>query len=334
MTYQPTILFRVNADVSVGLGHVSRCRSLMLALSSKTECRFAVMTDDKDVVSRVLSGISYDLYAIRGTIPQARFNAVVVDLPDLGVVTDSFREIADLIVCLDDSGLGLDDQDILIRPNLLGVPAPEGMPEDCHWTGQVILHPDFATFSQIPNTEKAFGKKELFVCFGGSDPCRITLRAVSLLKLLRQDVLIYVVIGAAFHHVEELTAAVSGDVRFIVKQNIPDIARVLRNADLAIISGGTLLYEACASGVPSVVICQNHEQLLESDIVHAAEAAISLGESANVSDENILSAVEWLLDNDSLRLKMGDVGRSLVLPDGAVQLASKLLLCLEKRRAA
>mgnify|MGYP001806154919 CR=1 FL=1 len=333
MTYRPTILFRVNADVSVGLGHVSRCRSLMLALSSKTECRFSVMTDATEVVSRVLLGISYDLYEIGGTASNPRFNAVVVDLPDPGGVKESFREIADLIVCLDDSGVGLDDQDILIRPNLLVASAPEGMPEDCYWAGQPILHPDFAVLSQIPNTEMQLGKKQLFICFGGSDPYRITLRVAPLLKLLRHDVLVYVVIGAAFHHVEELTASVSGDARFIVQQNIPDIARVLRNADLAIISGGTLLYEACASGVPSIVICQNQEQLLESDIAHAAEAAISLGESANVSDENILSAVERLIDNDSLRQKMGDAGRSLVLPDGAAQLASRLLTCLGKRRA-
>ncbi len=335
MTAHARILFRVNGDVTLGLGHISRCRSLMLALSGQAECRFFVMTDNRDVVTRALSDIAYELYetgdAIRGG-PQ--FSFVIVDVPNLGGVKEEFREIADLIVCLDDSGPGLGSQDILIRPNLLRLPRPAEILEDRYWSGQVILHPDFAMLSQIPTIEKPLGQKELFVCFGGSDPCGITLRALPLLKLLGNDVLIRVVIGAAFPHGETVTTVVGRDARFILERNIPDMARVLRNADVALISGGTLLYEACASGIPSIVMCQNGDQLAEADVAHAAGAVISLGISANVPDENILSAVERLLGSDSLRQKMAGAGRLLVSPDGAEQLATRLLSCLIKRGRA
>lgn len=331
MADQLNILFRVNADVSLGLGHISRCRSLMVSLSLLADCRFVVMTDNRDVVRQVLSGIDYDLYEAGKIIPASRFNAVVVDVLDSVGVTENFRAIADLVVCLDDSGLGLDDQDILVRPNLLGLPRPAGMSEDRYWTGQVILHPDFAMVAHLSPDKPPLGKMELFVCFGGSDPCGITLRSLPLLKLVGNDVLIRVVIGAAFPQIDTLTELVGGDTRFIVERNIPDVARVMRNADIGLISGGTLLYEACALGVPSVVICQNEEQLAEAEIAHAAGAVLSLGISANVSDEDMLSAIEHLLVDDALQQKMANASRSLVLPDGAGQLAARLLSCLRER---
>lgn len=334
MAGQPNILFRVNADVSLGLGHVSRCRSLMLALSGQANCRFAIVTDNKDIVSQVLSGIDYELYEAGEAHQGSRFNAVIIDVPDGNGLKENFRAIADMIVCLDDSGPGLDDQDILIRPNLLGLPRPEGMPDDRYWSGQVILHPDFAMESHSLAVEKNYGSKEIMVCFGGSDQCGITLRAINILKRLPEGVLIRIILGAAFPWDEKLALLLDKDERYIVERNVPDVARILRNADIALISGGTLLYEACALGVPSVVICQNEGQLAEADIAHAAGAVTSLGISANVPDENIISAVERLLADDFLRQRMAGAGRSLVSQDGAAQLAARLLSYLRKRGAA
>ncbi len=328
---QFNILFRINADVSLGLGHVSRCRSLMLELSRQADCRFAVMTDTCDTVHQVLTGIAYDLYETGETVSKARFNTVIVDVPDSSCLEEDFRAIADLVVCIDDSGSGLSSQDILIRPNLLDLPRPVGMSEERYWTGQVILHPNFALYSDALSTERDSGKKELLVCFGGSDPGGITLRAVPLLKSIGNDVVIRIVTGAAFPHDEALVAAAGGDNRFILERNMPDLARVLRNADIALISGGTLLYEACALSVPSVVICQNEEQLSEADAAQTAGAVISLGINAAVMDENIIPAVLRLLTDDSLHQRMACAGRLLVSPDGAAQLAARLLSCLERR---
>lgn len=324
MTTQVSVLFRVNADAALGLGHVSRCRSLMLALSMLSTCRFAVMTDSRDVVQSILSGIDCELYEVGEATSGTRFDIAVVDVPDPESLKENFRDIADLLVCVDDSGPGLRDQDILIRPNLMDLPKPAGMPVERYWTGLVIMHPDFAMQGSLP-VQKTPGISELFVCFGGSDPCGITLRAVNALKCLGADVLIRIVQGAAFQWGEELELLLDHDARFIVERNIPDMARALRNADVALISGGTLLYEACASGVPSVVICQNNEQQVEADVAHAAGAAISLGTNTNVLDEDILSTVERLLGDTALRQKMACQGISLVSPDGAARLATRLL---------
>ena len=332
MATQIRVLFRVNADVALGLGHLSRCHALMLALSRLVACRFAVVTHNKDAVRRVMSSIDFELYEVGDKIQGGCFDIVVVDIPNPSRAEENFRDITNLLVCLDDSGAGLYDQDVLIRPNLLGLPRPAELAEGQYWIGQVILHPDFAMPYPIPLTvEKLPGVKEIFVCFGGSDPCGITLRVVSTLKNLSGGVQIRIVLGAAFQWDEELALLLDMDTRFIVMRNIPDVARVLQMADVALISGGTLLYEACASGIPSVVICQNEEQQMEADAAHGAGAVISLGTNANVLDKSILLAIEQLLSDADLRQKMARQGLSLVVPDGAAGLATRLLSRLRKR---
>jgi spore coat polysaccharide biosynthesis predicted glycosyltransferase SpsG len=250
-------------------------------------------------------------------------------VPDTGEVKEHFHDIADLLVCVDDNGPGLEGQDILIRPNLVELPKPAGLPAERYWTGQVILHPDFAKQRPL-SAKKNSGRKELIVCFGGSDPNGITLRAANIVKRLGEEVLVRIVLGAAFPWDEKVALLVGQDARFLIERNIPDMARVLGNADIALISGGTLLYEACASGVPSVVVCQNEEQRAEADAAHAAGAVISLGVSAQVPDEQILSAVERLLGDAALRQTMAGKGCLLVAPDGAARLAARLLSFLKK----
>ena len=333
MTSRVRILFRVNADAALGLGHVSRMRALMQALLSQAACRFAVVTNNKEIVRQLLSGMDFDLYGEGELTPAAHFDAAVVDVPDPGAVKESFHEIADLLVCVDDNGAGLSGQDILIRPNLLGLPRPAGMAEERYWPGQIILHPDFAAKALLP-IRKVSGARELFVCFGGSDPCGITLRAVNVLKRLDKEVRIRIILGAAFPWDEKLAPLLSREARFLVSRNIPDVAQVLQQADVALISGGTLLYEACALGVPSVVVCQNEEQRAEADVAHAAGAVINLGTNAKVLDENILSAVERLWTDAALREEMSSRGVSLVAADGAARLAARLLTYMRKRSEA
>lgn len=332
MTPQVSVLFRVNADATLGLGHVSRCRSLMLALSKLAACRFVVMVNSsgRAVVGSLLSGIDCELYEAGEVVYGSRFDIVVVDVPDpRASVSENFHEIADLLVCLDDSGPGLNDQDILIRPNLLDLLRPAGLHAERYWTGHVVVHPDFALRRSTP-VQMNRASSELLVCFGGSDPCGITLRTVNLLKRLDDGVMVRIVLGAAFPWDQELAPILPRNPRFIVERNISDMARALRGADVALISGGTLLYEACASGVPSVVICQNEQQQAEAVVAHAAGAVLNLGVNAKVLDEDIFCAVARLLEDAILRQKMARQGVSLVSPDGAECLAARLLSCLKK----
>ncbi len=327
-----SIVFRVDADEKLGLGHLSRCRSLMLTFADATLCRFAVVTNNPDLVRKFLPQVDVDFYAVPDIGRVGHADVAIIDVPDISYrAEESLRCLADLIVVIDDDGPGIPYQSILLRPNLLDLPLPVGIPLSDYWSGRdyIMLHPDFR---MLASQHKNRGKKakELFVCFGGSDPGGLTLRAIPILKQIKQDMAIQIILGVAFVQMQAVIDMSRDDARFTVSQNIPDMAQRIRQADIALISGGTLLYEACALGTPAVIVSQNAPQSIEAGICAAAGAVIDLGDGRTATDEKILCALQKLLDDDGIRQSMIRKGPEVVPPDGVVYIVSKLLLRVRK----
>lgn len=328
-----SIVFRVDADENLGLGHLSRCRSLMLSLTDAALCKFAVVTNNPDLVRTFLPQIDVDLYSVTDIRRVSPADIAIIDVPDI-----PYREkgrlhcLADLIVVIDDDGPGLSCQNILLRPNLLDLPLPAGMPLNDYWSGRdyIILHPDFRLLAN-QHKNRGWETKELFVCFGGSDPGSLTLKAIPVLQQIKQNMTVQIVLGAAFGQMQAVIEMTRNDARFIVSQNVSDMAKRMRQADIALISGGTLLYEACALGTPAVIISQNEPQGVEAEICAAAGAVIDLGDGRTVTDEKILFALQKLLGDDGVRQSMSRNGPKVVSPDGVMHTVSKLLLRVRKK---
>lgn len=324
-----SVCFRVDADEQLGLGHLSRCRSLMLAFSLVAKCNFSVISNNKSVVRKFIPNIGYDLFDVNFPFAGQTFDIVIVDVPNIDQREDQrIRGLSDLVVCIDDDGPGLSGQDILIRCNLLDLPKPagSGLSLKNYWSGRdyIILHPDFTTQANRKNRKKRSAAK-LLVCFGGSDPAELTLRVIPLLKELEKNIAINLVLGPAFSGRKKVGSLIKNDPRFSVDLNVPNMSRHLWAADLALISGGTLLYEACSLGIPAVVLSQNEGQAVEAKICHSAGAIVSLGVNKAVADDKILLALQQLVKDSARREKMAGQGPKLVSPSGSLRIVSKLL---------
>ncbi len=328
-----SILLRVDADENLGLGHLSRCRSLMLVFSDLAECNFSIRSNNKELVEQFIPHIGFEWFDADHTCEGQHFDLMVIDVPGIADRNDkSVQNSADLIACIDDEGPGLSFQDILIRPNLLNLPKPPEIARDNYWSGRdyIILHPHFRTQAHR-NRCKQGNIRRLLVCFGGSDPCGLTVRVIPILKKLGRHVEVEIILGASFSRSGAVESATGNDHRFSLRQNAADMASAFRNADVALISGGTLLYEACALGIPSVVISQNQSQDAESSFCQSKGAVFSLGVNEAASDGDILLHLQKLLGDDVLRKNMARRGPSIVSPDGAMRIASKLLSRVEGR---
>ncbi|MFA6217292.1 MAG: hypothetical protein WDL87_06550 [Candidatus Omnitrophota bacterium] len=327
-----SVYFRVDADKKTGLGHLSRCRSLMLGFLNLTKCHFTIETNNKDVVRKFIPDIDYDIYVRRNSPKEARFDMAIADLLTIDQKeAKHIKGLSGMTVCIDDEGPGLNGQDYLIRPNLLGLPKTPGIPSDKYLTGRdyIIMHPDFAALAFKKNKISAKVKKVL-VCFGGSDSGNLMLRVVPLLKKLKHSIKFHVILGAAVAQVGKITSILKNDARFIISRNIAHIADALSQADVAFLSAGTLLYEACCLGVPALVVSQNEQQEKEARIFDTAGAVVSLGMHSDVSDERIVHAAEELLENYPMRKNMAYKGKNLIASNGTVRIASRLLAYLKR----
>jgi spore coat polysaccharide biosynthesis predicted glycosyltransferase SpsG len=118
---------------------------------------------------------------------------------------------------------------------------------------------------------------------------------------------------------------VEKDDRFHISFNAMGMAELFYRADAAFISGGTLLYEACASGVPAIVISQNRAQAVEAAICHRAGAVVDLGVHDGITDDMIAASFARFLADADLRTRMSQLATKTVALDGAGRIASKLL---------
>jgi spore coat polysaccharide biosynthesis predicted glycosyltransferase SpsG len=299
----------------------------MLGFLSLSRCRFSIETNNKDLVRKFIPDIDFAIYARGLHANEGHFDIAIVDLLTIGQKeAKHIKRLSGIIVCIDDEGPGLKGQDYLIRPNVLGLRKIPGMLADKYLTGReyIILHPDFAAAS-LKKKKIPAQVKQVLVCFGGSDPGNLMLRLAPLLKKLDHPVKFHVILGAAAADTGKITAILKNDARFLVSRNVAHMADAFSCADAALLSAGTLLYEACCLGIPSLVIAQNKQQEKEARILDTAGAVVNLGVYTGVSDETLTRALEELLDNPPLRERMFQKGRKLIAPNGASRIASKLL---------
>ena len=78
-----SIIFRVDADEKLGLGHLSRCRSLMKAMADAVPCEFTVLTNNPDVVRKFLSHVNFNVHAVTDMGRLQHADVVIIDVPHL-----------------------------------------------------------------------------------------------------------------------------------------------------------------------------------------------------------------------------------------------------------
>lgn len=96
-------------------------------------------------------------------------------------------------------------------------------------------------------------------------------------------------------------------------------------ADVGVISGGVIKYEAAACGLPSLVLAAvEHQERVAFDFA-ARGAAVYLGSLRTEAPKVVAAEVLALLDNSERRLEMSAAGRRLVDGRGADRVAETLL---------
>lgn len=320
------VLFRVEANKVLGLGHLSRCRSLALEFVRKFSCSIVFAITQTKIGKEFIDGIGATVVQPDELSSNRRFDVVITDIPGIGLdEQERWGDVASLHVGINDEDPGPFAYDILIRPNLLNLPRPIAEKKNFgYWKGKeyIILHPDFGVWRPCFTSKRKV--ENILVCFGGSDPAGITLRIVPILRQWVSDIHIRIVVGAAFANMEAIKSIVANKSNMTLSVNCSNMAKMFFKADLAFISGGTLIYEACALSIPAIVVCQNELQHREAEIFARAGAAINLGVHSQAEDQDIVSAIRTMAGDKAQRQKMSWAAQRLVSSDGTGRIVSKI----------
>jgi UDP-2,4-diacetamido-2,4,6-trideoxy-beta-L-altropyranose hydrolase len=313
------IVFRVDASIAIGTGHVMRCRTLASTLKKHgADIQFItrahpghleeMLTRDGFAVTLLPSpspaGIEGNDYAAwlgvsqqedaEQTIPllkNQKFDWLIVDHYGLDRVWEThLRPYARKLMVIDDLANRPHECDVLLDQNY-AVGGDDRyrtwVPERCELLlgpRHALLRPEYAQYrkTMAPRTGDI---KRLFVFIGGADNANITgkvLAALSAAPLnhLEADV----VIGPSFIHKDEVTRQASARPNIHIHGPRPHLADLMVKADIAIGAGGGTTWERLCMGLPSLILSIAENQ------VPACEALASSGLISYLGDAHKLDA--------------------------------------------
>ncbi|NNF51523.1 MAG: UDP-2,4-diacetamido-2,4,6-trideoxy-beta-L-altropyranose hydrolase [Gammaproteobacteria bacterium] len=197
---------------------------------------------------------------------------------------------------------------------------------------KILLGPRFALlregFSEIPGKPRVVNNSRtsrLLLCFGGSDEANWTESALSALlcpELSRFP--IDVIVPEGHRAINSLTARCRNADNVTLHVSPPDIAVLMKAADIAIGAGGVMVWERCALGLPTLAwpIADNQVELLNA----AAQAGVlQLCDSERIGEPSYLSSLVLALHGDTLRRRaMSGAARSTCDGKGAERVVSEM----------
>ena len=288
------VVFRVDASVWIGSGHVVRCATLGRKLrESGAEVHYLCRAMPGDRIA----GLVRDGFEVHTLAPvdgpcgpnQAGgpcheswlglpLESEVKDATDvlarLGgidwIVVDhygldsrwesSVRPYTRSTLVIDDLADRLHDCDLLVDQNLY---------EDqlVRYLGKVpkgsrtMLGPRYALLQdgyaaeRVSTPLRTGPVRRIMVFFGAVDSANCSALAVRAFRdLERTDIELDVVIGDAYAHKAELRAQANGAGNIRFHEGLPSLAPLMASADLALGAAGTTTWERCCLGLPSLVV--------------------------------------------------------------------------------
>ncbi len=316
-------LFRCDATIDTGSGHVMRCLTLAAHMREQGwDCTFIAAAGTEDIVPP-LAQSGFGVTRPGAATPHARI--AVIDSYGLSAPDESpFRSIADKIVVIDDLADRPHDCDFLMDQTF-GRTADayaDLVPQECvilTGTSYTLLRPEFSALRDETLRRRQDDNcqlRRILLSPGGTDARNILpllLRAVDGCGLS-----VDVMTGSAIRHIDDLRRRIDdmrrGGMDIELHLDTPDAAGLMSRADIAIGGGGTTSWERCCLGLPTLLLELADNQKIISRNLNDAGAVRNLGWYANVTSDDVRNALNDFMDDPALLYGMSQ--RAAAICDG------------------
>lgn len=342
---KPAILFRVDAGVQMGVGHVMRCMALAQALHEKGGRAIFVSAGLSSGLRQRLEKEKMEVIAIEcepGSSQDAEKTVKLAE--DLNVFwivldgyhfSDDYEKIlknsqAHLFVLDDDRHAAHKNADAILNPNpYANQDLYKDLPSSkCFLIGNSysLLRKEFLNWSSWQRDITKIGTK-ILVTMGGSDPDNMTLLIIQALHSLKlPELQVTIVVGANNPHREELEKVVNQNrVVFQLKIDTEDMPNLMAWADLGISGAGTTTWEIAYMQLPNLGIILSKNQQPVAEYLESSGLGINLEWGNELNINRLGDEINSILHDDSKRRKMSQQGRNYIDGQGAQRVLQKLM---------
>jgi UDP-2,4-diacetamido-2,4,6-trideoxy-beta-L-altropyranose hydrolase len=297
------VVFRADASISIGTGHVMRCLSLADALKSRgAECHFICSEDSGHALdfirlrghaayalpddNRFPAGADYSRDAAETLAILSKLNPrwLIVDHYLLGEEWEcQIRAAVKKLLVIDDIGRA-HQCDVLLDQNFHN-PIHARYRQTLSAATQLLLgpefallRPEFATLRSRALQRRNGSLTRLLVSMGGSDPGNETSKVLAGLSAGWQtEWVLEVVVGGSNPHLNSVAEACRRLPNASLHVQAANMAQLMLAADCAIGAGGSTTWERCCLGLPALVTVVSNDQLAIAEAVAQAGAQVLLG---------------------------------------------------------
>lgn len=215
--------------------------------------------------------------------------------------------------------------DILLNQNIHAPELKYNCDEDTTLllgTRYALLRREFLNYQdfkrQVPDRAN-----NILVTLGGGDPDNVTLKVIRALNFIGDpNIEVRVVVGPSNPHIESIKKELSlSPFTFHILQGTDDMPSLMAWADLAISAGGSTCWELAFMGLPNIVLTLAENQKDIAEGLNDAGVAVSLGWENKVTDDNIAKAIEGMIKDNEIRIKMSLLGQELIDGYGSSKLS-------------
>ncbi len=340
------LLFRTEASVTIGTGHVMRCLALAQAYADAGGRAIFAMTAATPAVEARLRGEGFEVVRVTAPVStpadadesarlarQLSASWIAVDGYEFGDEYQAALKRAGLrVFFVDDHGQAKHySADLVLNQNAYA--SASFYPSREAYT-KLLLGPQYALLRREFNAwrdwkkETAAVAQNVLVTMGGSDPENFTRSAVEGIgKLGGDDLRVRVLVGGSNPHLaalEQLRTA-SG-ASFELLRDATDMPEQMKWADIAVAAAGSTCLEMCRMGLPALLVDLAENQTPIAKEFARRGTAFYLGNSKSVTPDKVAAEVRRLLVSAEERSAMSRRAQSLVDGFGAERVAREVLV--------
>lgn len=345
--------FRVNGNKDIGMGHVMRCLSLApfleeqpvfiindnptvfekvkktgylpIPIRTLQDKDFQVMINTLNNYPRTsvkkMPSEDQELEVMCAILKREKIDVLITDL--VFASKEYFKVLKQqgiVLISLDELGESHFSSDLVFNCNSVSK-TKKYLKEDCT---KIYIGSEYALlrkeFSGVETRSVRDQVKRILVTCGGTDMKGLSLKILRALQPFSKDLEIVLIIGPDFKFRESLNGLLKEMQNIFVKEDVKEMHLEMMQADLAIASGGTTMYELAACGTPSIILCQYEHQNEFASVLEEQGVLVNLGIGESVEEGAIREAVHSLLDSKT-RQTMSGTGQSIIDGNGAQRVA-------------
>lgn len=343
-TNQQNLIFRADANIRIGAGHVMRCLALAQTWKNKGGNVIFITNCEGDTLKQRLSAEGFQVILPDRPYPEpedwATTSLVLTEHPGSWVVVDGYhfdsayhyriKELGHPLCIIDDMAhLDRYHADILLNQNLH---APK-LKYSCDKNTLQLLGSDYVMlrreFLDYRNWKRRIPKKakNILVTLGGADQDNVTLKVVRAMNTLNDSALnLKIIVGPVNPHIESIEKQLyASSFNGQLLSNVEGMAKLMAWADLALSASGSTSWELAFMGLPSLVIVMAKNQEPVAEELQTSGVSNRLGRHTDLTEAGMAQSLRDSMLDWHQRQNMSDQGQKLIDGKGTEKIVATLI---------